>query len=79
MARSFFFVLFSISSTRPNVNPNGAKKTRPAPLTFPAGNATIKKNETEALAMTEPTKQEILNAAEELLSRYRLAFLELAK
>lgn len=29
--------------------------------------------------MTEPTKQEILNAAEELLSRYRLAFLELAK
>ena len=29
--------------------------------------------------MTEPTKQEILQAAEELLARFRAAFLELAK
>ena len=58
----------------------GAKEKSPLPpLTIRPQNATIKKNETEEHAMTEPTAEEILQAAEELLARFRAAFLELAK
>ena len=66
------FIDNSITNLSPFVNPKALDKPRPRWYNK-------EKNERKEKTMTEPTEQKILDAAEELLRKYRLAFEELAK